>query len=82
MNIGYKTTASIDAGIVTLENGRQIDLTQALVALNNAFVETGTQEYASAADLISGVIGIVQTPHGDLIDIEPQEPSESQLDQP
>lgn len=59
--------ASIKGGIITLDNGTQVNLLDIQATINSAFQNTGDQEYADAASEMSKVTGAWQGPHGEFL---------------
>lgn len=52
-------------GMATLQDGPTVNLLDVQAVINGAFQEHGDQEYASAADELSKLTGLVQGPHGE-----------------
>lgn len=64
-NIGNKCPASIEGGLIHLEDGTCIDLLKIQQTCNEIFQDTGDHRAAQAADDLSELTGVWQGPHGD-----------------
>lgn len=70
MNEAMGASIHGQGGIATLGNGETVDVLAIQAACNNAFQETGRQEYADAANELSKITGKVQGSHGDWLDAD------------
>lgn len=62
---GFVGTVTMASGIATLPSGAAVDLLEVQATLNGAFALHGDQEYATAADQLAALTGLVQGPHGE-----------------
>lgn len=58
---------SIDNGQATLPDGRVVDLLKIQATLNNAFQETGDEDFMEAADQLSLITQQHQSLHGEFV---------------
>lgn len=62
-----RCAASVEEGILHMEDGTPVDLLKIIAACNSAFQQLGDQEYMEAADEASKIAGVMQGPHGQWI---------------
>lgn len=59
--------ATIQGGLLTMPDGRSIDLAKVQTALNFGFQETGDPELMHACDQMAKITGVEQGPSGELV---------------
>ena len=67
MNEEVPTNATLQAGILTLADGRAIDLNKIQAAINFGFQETGDPEFMEVGTSLSSITGVEQGPSGEFV---------------